>query len=65
MIMSLKQRETKFILRIKVIDPQQGQPTDTYTQLNNMETFYFPLSVCINVRVCRAQNNFLDSGRTR
>ena len=33
MIMSLKQRETKFILRIKVIDPQQGQPTDTYTQL--------------------------------
>ena len=31
----------------------------------NMETFYFPLSVCINVRVCRAQNNFLDSGRTR
>ena len=33
MIMSLKHRETKFILRIKVIDPQQGQPTDTYTQL--------------------------------
>ena len=33
MIMSLKQRETKFILRIKVIDPQQGQPTDMYTQL--------------------------------
>ena len=32
----------------------------------NMETFYFPLSVCINVRVCRAQNNnFLDGGRTR
>ena len=33
MIMSLKQRETKFILRIKVIDPQQGQSTDMYTQL--------------------------------
>ena len=31
----------------------------------NMETFYFPLSVCINVRVCRAQNDFLDGGWTR
>ena len=34
MIMSLKQRETKFILRIKiVIDPQHGQAIDTDTQL--------------------------------
>ena len=29
--MSLKQREAKFIVRIKIIDPQQGQPIDTYT----------------------------------
>ena len=34
MIMSLKQRETKFILRIKIIiDPQHGQAIDTDTQL--------------------------------
>ena len=31
--MSLKQRETTFILRIKIIDPQHGQPIDTDTQL--------------------------------
>ena len=34
MIMSWKQRETKFILRIKIIiDPQHGQAIDTDTQL--------------------------------
>jgi len=33
MIMSLKQRETTFILKIKIIDPQQGQSIDTDTQL--------------------------------
>ena len=31
--MSLKQSEAKFVLRIKIIDPQHRQPIDTDTRL--------------------------------
>ena len=52
MIMSLKQRETKFILRIKIINPQHGQPIDTDTQL----IWTLPIAPSVY---------FLDGGWTR
>ena len=49
MIMSLKQRETKFILRIKIIiDPQHGQAIDTDTQLIWKLSIYPSVSVLMS-----------------
>ena len=68
MIMSLKQRETKFILRIKIIiDPQHGQAIDTDTLL------IWKLSISSSVSVLMSGfaglkdglSNFLDGGRTQ
>ena len=67
--MSLKQRETKFILRIKIIiiDPQHGQAIDTDTQL------IWKLSISSSVSVLMSGfaglkdglSNFLDGGWTQ